>query len=321
MGLLRSKSVMCPVDEHCSEWARRYMDYCLCSGRDGVSLALGIISIVSWVVAEIPQIITSYNQKSTQGLSVVFLLTWILGDLLNLSGCLLEPATLPTQYYTALLYTVTTLLLSSQAVYYGHIYPRLKSNKRRNEAKQAGAVEKKRDQNHGVDPEKANNVERSEDAPSTPIPFPGSSINSSNGELYFMSARSLSVSHSPSVGSFLSQRTPTANAEQNSIEEPLLGEVRSPQSQSPPKVKTMLCVATRASSQETLAAETSGIGSFLGWGMAAIYLCGRLPQIWLNVTIDIKLEGDMLMMDILWSVYMHARGGGFNKSRDDPVIA
>lgn len=41
--------------------------------------------------------------------------------------------------------------------------------------------------------------------------------------------------------------------------------------------------ATRGSAQETLAAESSGIGTFLGWGMAAIYLGGRLPQIYLNV--------------------------------------
>jgi hypothetical protein len=27
----------------------------------------------------------------------------------------------------------------------------------------------------------------------------------------------------------------------------------------------------------------SGIGSFLGWAMAVIYMGGRLPQIWLNV--------------------------------------
>lgn len=31
--------------------------------------------------------------------------------------------------------------------------------------------------------------------------------------------------------------------------------------------------------------ESNGIGNFLGWGMAAIYMGARLPQIFLNVRI------------------------------------
>lgn len=66
-------------DEHCWEWGRKYMEYNLCSVKDGVSLTLGLISVVSWGVAEIPQVITNYKNKSTDGLSLAFLMTWILG--------------------------------------------------------------------------------------------------------------------------------------------------------------------------------------------------------------------------------------------------
>ncbi|RXH76210.1 hypothetical protein DVH24_019098 [Malus domestica] len=90
------------VSEHCWEWGRKYLGYELCSVKDFMSLALGVISVLTWGVAEIPQIITNYKAKSTHGLSLAFLMTWILGDLFNLFGCLLEPATLPTQYYTAM---------------------------------------------------------------------------------------------------------------------------------------------------------------------------------------------------------------------------
>ncbi|EPS72867.1 hypothetical protein M569_01891, partial [Genlisea aurea] len=96
------------------------------SKKDDLSLALGLISVLGWGVAEVPQIITNFKTKSAEGLSIVFLVTWILGDLLNLFGCLLEPATLPTQYYTAMLYLVTTLILSVQSLYYSHIYPGMK---------------------------------------------------------------------------------------------------------------------------------------------------------------------------------------------------
>lgn len=34
--------------------------------------------------------------------------------------------------------------------------------------------------------------------------------------------------------------------------------------------------------------ESIGIGTILGWGMAAIYMGGRLPQIFLNVRIPLS---------------------------------
>ncbi|KAL3534790.1 hypothetical protein ACH5RR_003251 [Cinchona calisaya] len=81
MGVERSTSAapMCALEEHCSEWESKYMKYCLCSTKEWVSLILGLISVMSWAVAEIPQIITIYKQKSAEGLSLVFVLfTWCL---------------------------------------------------------------------------------------------------------------------------------------------------------------------------------------------------------------------------------------------------
>ncbi|KAL4571134.1 hypothetical protein LXL04_017885 [Taraxacum kok-saghyz] len=72
------------------------------------SNVLGIISLVCWGVAEIPQIITNFRSKSSHGVSLIFLLTWIVGDIFNLVGRLLEPATLPTQYYTTLVWCVSS---------------------------------------------------------------------------------------------------------------------------------------------------------------------------------------------------------------------
>ncbi|KAJ0780296.1 hypothetical protein HanPI659440_Chr06g0236021 [Helianthus annuus] len=93
MGLFGSNMPTCPADQHCSQWARTYMKYCLCTRRDWISLILGIVSVISWGVAEVPQIITNYKDKSSEGLAIGFLFTWILGDLMNVLGCLLEPAT------------------------------------------------------------------------------------------------------------------------------------------------------------------------------------------------------------------------------------
>ncbi|CAB4286156.1 unnamed protein product [Prunus armeniaca] len=292
-------------DEHCWEWGRKYMEYDLCSVKDGVSLTLGLISVVSWGVAEIPQVITNYKNKSTDGLSLAFLMTWILGDLFNLFGCMLEPATLPTQYYMAMLYTITTAVLAVQTIYYGCIYPRLKQNLRQKKGSKSNLTEVRR-----------SNTD-----------FVGKQVNHDGRSIGFdtpQSARSLSRSHTPTERSYLAQTTaPTFNHIRNSNEEPLLGALASTQSAPSNNIKTVLSVVSLMTlfgtfnhrsvdnkldlivenpsrgvvmrvgrrllqvSSEPLQAkgtkDSSRIGNLLGWGMAAIYIGGRLPQIFLNI--------------------------------------
>lgn len=74
---------MCPTDRHCADWARRHLSYCLCGVKDGAALSLGLMSVICWGVAEIPQIITNYKLKSNEGLSIAFLSTWIVGYLIS----------------------------------------------------------------------------------------------------------------------------------------------------------------------------------------------------------------------------------------------
>ncbi|KAL1813419.1 hypothetical protein ACET3Z_023484 [Daucus carota] len=316
---------MCPVDQHCSQWAEENMSYCLCSTRDVISLTLGVISVLSWGVAEVPQLITNYKEKSVEGLSLMFITTWILGDLLNLIGCKLEPATLPTQYYMALLYTVTTFSLATQTIYYGHIYPRLKANKRHYKIDN---VEKRRPHSDDIDKKQADSSRGLEIrsqllacgvAPSIPIPLLSNDRGSVGGEFYYTSARSLSRSHTPTCGFYMPKRS-SSGYECIPTEESLFGEHDSTQSTPPSKTKSLMCavstltfflsisnlrhVDTNAAVMqnqgyvvhmgrkllqvnESLLIEygSSGaadIGSYLGWGMAIIYMGGRLPQIFLN---------------------------------------
>lgn len=303
--------------------------------KDGVSLTLGVISVLSWGVAEIPQIITNYKKKSTEGLSLAFLLTWIIGDLFNVFGCMWEPATLPTQYYMAVLYTITTSVLTAQTIYYGHIYHRLKRNRQcikapvSSQTEEAGRI-RQGNSDAGAQVNNAGKQRNETASPddtnssSSPIPFPTLFQKSSPGrELYYMSARSLSSSHTPTVGSFLAQRMTPSFLIRNSIEEPLLGGDATTQSAPDLNTKTMLCVVSvvtllgtlnlHQSANNRLAgafenkhqgfviqvgrkilqassrmshenySDGSGIGTFLGWSMAAIYMGGRLPQIFLNV--------------------------------------
>lgn len=234
----------CPTGGECWEWARLYINYCICSGRDQVSFLLGLMSVISWGVAEIPQIVTNYKEKSIEGLSLGFLITWIIGDLFNLFGCVLEPATLPTQYYMAVLYTMTTLILAAQTVYYGHIYPRSKYNRmcdKGSKEYQPEAAEKvgKRISNFGV------RQVIDSDRLSSPIPLPAINVKSSpSRELYYMSARSLSRSHTPTAGSFLAQRMTPPLHTLNLVEEPLFSARVSTQSAPPSSTKSLLCLVS-----------------------------------------------------------------------------
>lgn len=79
MWSLREAPPVCSLNQHCSQWAWTYLKYCLCGTKDAVALTLGLVSVLSWGVAEVPQLITNYREKSTEGLSIAFLMTWIVG--------------------------------------------------------------------------------------------------------------------------------------------------------------------------------------------------------------------------------------------------
>ncbi|KAE8685381.1 hypothetical protein F3Y22_tig00111098pilonHSYRG00011 [Hibiscus syriacus] len=181
---------------------------------------------------EIPQIIANFQTKSSHGVSLLFLLTWVAGDVFNLVGRLLEPATLPTQFYTALLYTGSTVVLVLQTVYYDYVYKWWK----------CGRIESDNMVNTFL-PFKV--LAQDEKTPLKPawklrsgIPILNASPKSSPcREYYFMSARSLAASGTPPFRTYLREH----------------------------------------------GVEHSALGQWLGWLMAAVYMGGRIPRIWLNI--------------------------------------
>ncbi|KAF9618391.1 hypothetical protein IFM89_001114 [Coptis chinensis] len=169
---------------------------------------------------------------------------------------------LPTQRYMAMLYTITTLILALQSIYYGHIYHHPKANKRGllNMVLNLFMTEHKDNCiDNNVDAEQVKfgdswtrGSDVSQGAPqSSPLPVIAPVLpryGSLGRELYYMSARSLSKSHTPTAGSVLAQTSdcgitlPVAIHDPHSIEEPLLGALVSTQSAPPSNTKSMLCV-------------------------------------------------------------------------------
>jgi len=81
----------------------------------------GYISIGCWIVVFSPQYVENYQRKNTDGVSVSFLWLWILGDILNLLGIILENL-LFTMLLLALYYLLADCLLMAQVFYYRKSY-------------------------------------------------------------------------------------------------------------------------------------------------------------------------------------------------------
>lgn len=56
-----------------------------------VSSSLGVLSIVTWLFAQSPQVYLNFKNGSCEGLALPFLVSWFLGDFTNLVGCVAGP--------------------------------------------------------------------------------------------------------------------------------------------------------------------------------------------------------------------------------------
>ncbi|CAH9067569.1 unnamed protein product [Cuscuta europaea] len=294
--LLPVAAAHCAKEEKaCVGWVYEHLGDCLCNIKDELSFGLGVVSFLFWGVAEIPQIVTNFQTKSSHGISILFLLTWITGDIFNLVGCLLEPATLPTQLYTALLYTVTTVILVLQSLYYDYLYNCLKHKDVISSQQIADVKKPLMPQKSGV----------------SGIAIPNGTGRSSNRvEYYYMSARSLAGSATPPFRSNLwpVRSGPPALDIENDVpsddenaeaasKNPVTRAKAIPRSAGygaflatsvniPHQAKALMSTYVAFGGRKLLqgnGADHSATGEWLGWMMAAIYMSGRIPQIWLNI--------------------------------------
>ncbi|KAF2727149.1 PQ-loop-domain-containing protein [Polyplosphaeria fusca] len=84
---------------------------------DAISQILGSVSIACWIVVFSPQIIENWRRSSADGLSVVFITIWLLGDFFNIFGAVLQ-GVLPTMTILAVYYTFADIVLLIQCFWY-----------------------------------------------------------------------------------------------------------------------------------------------------------------------------------------------------------
>ncbi|KIW47388.1 uncharacterized protein PV06_00088 [Exophiala oligosperma] len=84
---------------------------------EALSGICGSISIACWVVVFSPQIIENFRRGSADGLSIVFIVVWLAGDIFNILGAILQ-GVLPTMIILAVYYTLADIVLLCQCFYY-----------------------------------------------------------------------------------------------------------------------------------------------------------------------------------------------------------
>ncbi|KAK2852136.1 hypothetical protein FQN49_005335 [Arthroderma sp. PD_2] len=85
-----------------------------------ISSTLGMLSIVSWLFAQLPQIYKNYRIKSTAGLSVFFIVEWLLADTANFIGAILTNQA-GWQITIAAYYMTVDIIMTYQHYWYTHI--------------------------------------------------------------------------------------------------------------------------------------------------------------------------------------------------------
>ncbi|KAK6204763.1 PQ loop repeat-domain-containing protein [Scheffersomyces amazonensis] len=83
-----------------------------------VSGITGSISIACWIIVFAPQIYENFRRKSSEGLSLSFVILWLAGDVFNVLGSVLQ-GVLPTMIILAIYYTFADIVLLWQCLAYG----------------------------------------------------------------------------------------------------------------------------------------------------------------------------------------------------------
>lgn len=86
---------------------------------DVVSGITGSISLACWIIVFAPQIYENFRRKSSEGLSLMFVVLWLAGDVFNVLGAVLQ-GVLPTMIILAVYYTLADIVLLWQCLLYGN---------------------------------------------------------------------------------------------------------------------------------------------------------------------------------------------------------
>ncbi|KAG6135747.1 hypothetical protein E4U38_001698 [Claviceps purpurea] len=85
--------------------------------KQALSGIFGSISLTAWLCVLLPQLVANYKAESSDGLSMAFLIVWLLGDVCNLVGALLTKLA-PSAIALAAYFCFLDIVLIAQTSYY-----------------------------------------------------------------------------------------------------------------------------------------------------------------------------------------------------------
>lgn len=262
------------------------------------STLLGCLSILSWLFAQLPQIIKNHRLKSTSGLSIYFLAEWCLGDLTNLFGCLLTGQA-TWQIIIGAYYCFVDLALVGQWIWFEglgrgrvvkRVWLRVQRRNTHDDDNSDGPSTSMQQVLEGVDPVSG---ERRLIEPPKPKDIP--SLKDS-------------MFHTPTYGSFRSSKEDLSTSSPNTRHSRSIHRVQqqglpSPSPRTVLLLSMTLCLAsmgTSVSATPTAFPHTHNIppastttistthlrlptlGTFFSWTSTTLYLLSRLPQLYKN---------------------------------------
>ncbi|KAF2100682.1 PQ-loop-domain-containing protein [Rhizodiscina lignyota] len=97
--------------------------------NEALSGITGSVSLAAWIFLLIPQLVENYRQGSADGISLLFLCVWMVGDVTNLAGAAWA-GLVPTVVALAVYFCIADTVLISQCVYYDVLNRRREARKR-----------------------------------------------------------------------------------------------------------------------------------------------------------------------------------------------
>lgn len=242
-----------------------------------ISSSLSILSLSSWVWAQLPQIYCNYRNKSAEGISPLFLLLWFMGDFLSFTSCLLNDVVLKFQVYLSLFFLCNDVTLCYQYYYYNSVYPRKYGNignldpEERSKGDETMVNEEDMKASED-DPVRANNA--SVHTTANAIHIRSSNSNSNNKAPSHTLVQSISSSASSNNNSYSS-----INDNQQYLKTLAIGSILNT------SVAAAVPVSMGTMADDTMFSSSinkEALGVFLAWSCTCVYVASRCPQLYKN---------------------------------------
>ncbi|KAI3421023.1 hypothetical protein GPALN_014650 [Globodera pallida] len=110
--------------EHCpngTKWILNVFGDCVDTPLKLCGFSVGLLSLFLWLIPLFPQLYENFRNKRCEGLSIIFLMFWFIGDSCNMIGAVLTHQQ-PLQQIIGVYYIVQDLTILGQFIYYTRLY-------------------------------------------------------------------------------------------------------------------------------------------------------------------------------------------------------